>query len=344
MRITESIPSPTKVVVTNYRGGLVIDCTSPFEASDIDGIRRQFSLGALGDEALLEAVNEFLMRLQLTQAPSDFEHGVFEFTGESNLPAAVESAVEKLNHHDEEIPATLAARVLFILEHTGLLREPDHLPTRLYCHIPGETSELPDDGTHFGYVMDGDDSHAQLESGERYPLYPNSYFCIPGKVDITGSGSILVVTRINYAGNLVIGGKIPAWGCLQYIDGCTDSILVPPPKLGAPCFNALYFPPATKQTRHYHPSIRTGMVIGGEGFCVTPDGRIPLRAGNVFLLPPETWHAFETSGKPISGRSALTVAAFHPDSDFGPTDDDHPMINRTYSEYLHRLTSAAKVG
>jgi hypothetical protein len=25
----------------------------------------------------------------------------------------------------------------------------------------------------------------------------------------------------------------------------------------------------------------------------------------------------------------LQVIAFHPDSDFGPTDEDHPMLNRT---------------
>ena len=25
----------------------------------------------------------------------------------------------------------------------------------------------------------------------------------------------------------------------------------------------------------------------------------------------------------------MCVIAYHPDSDFGPTDDDHPMVNRT---------------
>ncbi|MEZ5600003.1 MAG: hypothetical protein R3F36_02845 [Candidatus Competibacteraceae bacterium] len=28
-------------------------------------------------------------------------------------------------------------------------------------------------------------------------------------------------------------------------------------------------------------------------------------------------------------ETALDVVAWHPDSDFGPRDDDHPMINRT---------------
>jgi hypothetical protein len=36
------------------------------------------------------------------------------------------------------------------------------------------------------------------------------------------------------------------------------------------------------------------------------------------------------------------VLAFHPDSDFGPTDEDHPMLNRTYFYFLHRLRSALR--
>jgi len=26
----------------------------------------------------------------------------------------------------------------------------------------------------------------------------------------------------------------------------------------------------------------------------------------------------------------MDIIAYHPDSDFGPTDIDHPMLNRTY--------------
>ena len=34
-------------------------------------------------------------------------------------------------------------------------------------------------------------------------------------------------------------------------------------------------------------------------------------------------HCFRTED------SGMCVIAYHPDSDFGPTDDEHPMINRT---------------
>ncbi|MBL4846693.1 MAG: AraC family ligand binding domain-containing protein [Planctomycetes bacterium] len=118
-------------------------------------------------------------------------------------------------------------------------------------------------------------------------------------------------------------------------------MLVPPARLGAPCFNALYFPAETRQTQHTHPSLRAGIVVSGEGVCKTPNGDHALVPGRIFFLPPETWHAFHT-GDDGGQRSALTVIAFHPDSDFGPTDDDHPMLNRTYFQFLHRLRSSLR--
>ena len=39
--------------------------------------------------------------------------------------------------------------------------------------------------------------------------------------------------------------KIPSSGAYEYIDGCTDSLLVPPTFKGEDCLNALYFPPDT---------------------------------------------------------------------------------------------------
>jgi hypothetical protein len=32
----------------------------------------------------------------------------------------------------------------------------------------------------------------------------------------------------------------------------------------------------------------------------------------------------------VESKSSLDVIAFHPDSDWGPTDGTHPMLNRTY--------------
>jgi len=93
--------------------------------------------------------------------------------------------------------------------------------------------------------------------------------------------------------------------------------------LGDPCLNLLYFPPGVTQTQHTHPSMRVGMVISGEGECVTPSATIPLVPGGVFVIPTDGLHGF------VTRSSAMTVIAYHPDSDFGPTHEVHPMINRT---------------
>mmetsp|Transcript_6966 Transcript_6966/g.18051 ORF Transcript_6966/g.18051 Transcript_6966/m.18051 type:complete len:92 (+) Transcript_6966:3-278(+) len=72
------------------------------------------------------------------------------------------------------------------------------------------------------------------------------------------------------------------------------------------------------------------MVTRGRGRCVVPpssdepDGAdIPLVPGVVFEIPQGAPHSFFTD------ESHLDVIAWHPDSDFGPQHDDHPMINRT---------------
>jgi hypothetical protein len=128
-------------------------------------------------------------------------------------------------------------------------------------------------------------------------------------------------------------------GRLKYIDGCTDSLLIPPVKLGDPCLNHLHFPPNIEQTMHTHPSHRIGMVARGNGRCVTPFGDLPLTEGMIFVIKE---HQDGATAKAADGKSYPTgshcfftdqenmdVIAFHPDSDFGATDVDHPMINRT---------------
>ena len=122
----------------------------------------------------------------------------------------------------------------------------------------------------------------------------------------------------------LFGGPVEDRGRLRYIDGCTDSLLIPPVKRGNPCLNALFFPPNINQTPHTHPSFRAGLVIAGEGECVLEDKVVPLLPGQAFLIREDGLHSFRTSPE-----QSLTVIAFHPDSDFGPQDEDHPMINRT---------------
>jgi hypothetical protein len=80
-------------------------------------------------------------------------------------------------------------------------------------------------------------------------------------------------------------------------------------------------------------------VAKGRGLCKTPFGDIPLEEGMIFVIKEwdgelkaigldGQWHPFgEHSFQTFD--EAMDVIAFHPDSDFGPQDEFHPMINRT---------------
>lgn len=131
----------------------------------------------------------------------------------------------------------------------------------------------------------------------------------------------------NYEGLETIGLPCEEAGRLKYIDGCSDTLLISPPVKGEPCFNLLYFPEDTDQTMHTHPSLRCGMTIAGNGIARFPDGNVQLTPGSVWFLETEGEHAFMTEK-----NNTLLVTAWHPDSDFGPTHDDHPMLNRTIVE------------
>jgi hypothetical protein len=196
-------------------------------------------------------------------------------------------------------------------------------PTMLWAWSDGEPLGLENTGTDalFGYIHAGP-THVRAEHNS-YRLVAGQYFCFSERVEIAG-GTGIVVRRLGFRGQNVIGGPIEATGRLRYIDGCTDSLLVPPVTFGAPCLNALYFPPGIDQTPHTHPSVRIGLIASGSGICALPEGPVPLVPGEAFVIRTGGVHSFRTG--PESG---MVVIAYHPDSDFGPLDENHPMINRT---------------
>jgi quercetin dioxygenase-like cupin family protein len=188
--------------------------------------------------------------------------------------------------------------------------------------------EFADGATHFGYVERGHFNLLLPEDDETIVVGPGYYFAVPDGFEIAASlepSMCLMVSRPDYRGFLHVG-RIEREGRLRYIDGCTDSLLIPPIKLGDPCLNLLYFPPGIDQTMHTHPSERIGMILSGSGVCITPEGETPLEPGMLFCIHPNGRHKFRTDA------SDMRVLAYHPDSDFGPTDQDHPMINRTMVE------------
>ena len=66
------------------------------------------------------------------------------------------------------------------------------------------------------------------------------------------------------------------------------------------------------------------MIVRGEGHCMTEHEEFPLRAGLAFMIAKDVLHSFRTNS------SSLDVVVYHPDSDTGPTHEDHPMLNRTW--------------
>jgi hypothetical protein len=141
------------------------------------------------------------------------------------------------------------------------------------------------------------------------------------------SDKLFLVCKLGYKAQNVIGW-VENQGRLTYIDGCTDSLLVYPPRQGDPSLNFLYFPLGIEQTRHLHPSIRFGCVIAGKGISDVWDytgvHEEELSVGVNFCLEENELHCFRTTD------SDMTVIAWHPDGDWGPTDHNHTMLNRTY--------------
>lgn len=220
-------------------------------------------------------------------------------------------------------------------------------PLRYYNIIDGEGITPNTDSSYFVFIYSGQ-AELKIVDGITAALPKDTYFTHHGKFSLTGEFKAVAIEVIVNSGEFAknkfksytsIGGIVEKTGRLKYIDGCTDSLLIPPVKKGDPCLNHLHFPKNIKQTPHTHPSHRIGVVIRGEGECITPFGNLPLVEGCIFVIKEYDGqamhlgidgkmyeagtHKFDTSD------NSMDVIAFHPDSDFGAEDEFHPMINRT---------------
>lgn len=183
--------------------------------------------------------------------------------------------------------------------------------------------------TLYGYV----EGVLLVKDGDRdFRIINRGFFCLPLRdaisdtvqFDTSRLDTAMVIARYGFMGQEVFGTPVAGHGRLTYIDGCSDSLLVYPPRQGDPSLNHLHFPQMIKQTRHVHPSIRVGYVLGGEGIAHFGNHKARLKKGMMFLLDAQEKHSFETQ------EEELDIIAFHPDGDWGPTDHSHTMLNRTY--------------
>jgi hypothetical protein len=218
------------------------------------------------------------------------------------------------------VPSVRVASFTPLVPREGLALELEGPHPTLASAWRDSTLRLAATGTHFAYAIAG--TVVLRTASGSYSLQAGMYAAFV-EGELQGEGSGLVATRLGMFGMFQLGGPIEERGRLRYIDGCSDSLLLGPPRLGDPCLNHLHIPRGTRQTQHSHPSLRVGVVARGRGRCVTPQGEHPLEPGLGFVIATDALHSFFTDDE------SLDVVVYHPETDTGPTDQDHPMINRT---------------
>jgi quercetin dioxygenase-like cupin family protein len=202
------------------------------------------------------------------------------------------------------------------------------------AHSHHKQASIADDGACFGFVASG---RVCLQDGRvNWWLNAGQWFSSPSGflLNLTAQSRVMVSQCVGYQGIYAMGGPIEAQGRLRYIDGCSDTLLCAPPLLGDPCLNHLHFPAGIQQTPHTHPSLRAGIIAKGQGVCVANQQTMPLSTGCLFYIAKNTEHCFMTD------TSTMDVIAYHPDSDWGPTHQSHPMVNRTLVEG-HKIDNLA---
>jgi hypothetical protein len=163
----------------------------------------------------------------------------------------------------------------------GLLRD---LPDCRLWGVDDGALVLGGDATQFVFCWQG--ALTVRQSGAwPHVLTAGMWAAVPGKAEIRPVGTDLsrglVISRAGWLGMMQIGGPLEERGRLRYIDGCTDSLLVPPVRLGDPCLNGLWFPMGTVQTMHSHPSVRVRMaeIVRGMVDDGVPEKEIRERLG-----------------------------------------------------------------
>lgn len=142
-------------------------------------------------------------------------------------------------------------------------------------------------------------------------------------IDISGIG-FYVIAKLENEYSRVTLPDIYNTGALSYIDGCSNTELISPVKLGFPSINYLHVPAGINQTSHFHRSERIGFVAHGTGYAKTDNEIYELKKNKMFILPANEQHHFFTK------NASLSILVFHPDSDIGPTDETNNMKIRTH--------------
>lgn len=183
-------------------------------------------------------------------------------------------------------------------------------------------------GKVFGYVEDKSNAIVRLKEASENCFFSGNFDALT----ITPGTTVCLIKNPNFK-TVWLTGEVEPQGRLKYIDGAFNSLLMSPPKKGDPCLNALYMAGKIDQTPHTHPSTRIGFILRGqvtvriwdkEGEGANVTNELLLTQGDAWFMEQDTIHSFHTTE-----TDDMCLFAFHPDSDFGPTDEEAPMINRT---------------
>jgi len=189
-------------------------------------------------------------------------------------------------------------------------------------------ARIPDLGASFGFVERGE--VRVVDDYVDWTIRGHQWFRLRGGLEATISpGSCLFVAqREDHRGLHVMGGPIEPSGRLRNLGGTSDTILVAPTVLGDPCLNHVHYPAGDGPPVHRHPSTRFAMVAHGQGRLERP-GRDPVRleAGMVLRITAGVEHRLVADPS-----RPMDVVTYHPDSDWGPTHDVHPVRNRTWDD------------
>ena len=200
-------------------------------------------------------------------------------------------------------------------------------PTIMTCRTIGGSYRAHYASTTYAICYQGDVRLArQFSHGPDTHMGPGTVASFWGTIDIIPAGSfkMFFIERIGYRG-LRMTAQCESKGRLAYIDGCSDTTLIPPARYGDPALNYLHFPPNIDQTQHLHPDIRMGLVLRGKGVAWQHEKwEKDMLPGAMFCLDESEIHSFKTQ------ESTMDVIAYHPTTDTGPTDASHAMISRTY--------------
>lgn len=195
-------------------------------------------------------------------------------------------------------------------------------------------------GGCFGY--NGGETPIKVQTFEATIVVPPGFwFSTPSgfrwsQVEYDNRLRLAVWQREGYPGMLTMG-RVEDEGRLKYISECHDTLLHAPIKSGYPCLNALYMPENINQKMHTHPSTRSGFIIVGGAYSCTPGdvnnpsqeepyNEYELETGAIFIMPANGYHWFRSDKKT---DTVMKLVAYHPDSDAGVEDRNHPMLNRS---------------